>query len=270
MPVVERPLLNYYGGKWTSAPWIISHFPEHKIYVDVFGGAASVLLRKPRSHMEIVNDIDAEIVNVYHMLRDRGDELRRHLALTPYSRAEFYDCIEKTNSDLENARRTIVRSFFGIGDSISNNTGFRNSKSSNTSPASQWHNWLPALDQIIDRFRGVMIEQNSWEAMLEKYDTTETLFYLDPPYVGSTRDGKHGYTYELDDAGHRSLLATIQKLKGHAVLSGYNCDLYDGLKWKRAAKQFKTQGDTSRHEMLWLCPKTVASEKQMELGSGAI
>jgi DNA adenine methylase len=79
----RRPVLRYHGGKWMLAPWIISHFPTHRIYVEPLGGSASVLLRKPRSYAEVYGDLDGEIVNVFLMARERPDELRRALELTP-------------------------------------------------------------------------------------------------------------------------------------------------------------------------------------------
>jgi hypothetical protein len=82
-----RPALRYHGGKWLLAPWIIEHFPDHKIYVEPYGGGASVLLRKPRSYSEVYNELDGDVVNVFRCLRDHGPELRRRLTLTPFARA---------------------------------------------------------------------------------------------------------------------------------------------------------------------------------------
>src|ERR1041385_943962 len=89
--IPTRPVVRYHGGKWNLAPWIISHFPPHRIYVEPFGGAASVLLQKPRSYAEIYNDLDQEVVNVFRILRDRkaARELERLLRLTPFARDEF-------------------------------------------------------------------------------------------------------------------------------------------------------------------------------------
>jgi len=86
---VRRPLIRYHGGKWKLAPWIISHIPSHRIYVELFGGGGSVLLRKARCYSELYNDIDGEIVNLFRVVRDQGEELQRLLHLTPYSREEF-------------------------------------------------------------------------------------------------------------------------------------------------------------------------------------
>jgi DNA adenine methylase len=58
--MIKRPILRYHGGKWRIAPWIISYIPAHKIYVELFGGEGSVLLRKPRSYAEPYNDLDGE------------------------------------------------------------------------------------------------------------------------------------------------------------------------------------------------------------------
>jgi hypothetical protein len=110
---VTRPLLKYHGGKWLLAPWILSYMPEHKVYVEPFGGGGSVLLRKNRAHEEVYNDLDREIVNLFRVVRDNGNDLRRKLELTPYSREEFELSYEPTDDPIEKARRTVVRSFMG-------------------------------------------------------------------------------------------------------------------------------------------------------------
>jgi DNA adenine methylase len=125
-----RPVLRYHGGKWMLAPWILEHFPPHRIYTEAFGGAGSVLMRKPRAKLvEVYNDLDGEIVNLFRLLRDpeTAGALKRLLTATPFARVEFEESYRAHQDALEQARRTVVRSFMGFGsDSASGTkTGFR-------------------------------------------------------------------------------------------------------------------------------------------------
>jgi len=153
-----RPLVRYHGGKWKLAPWIISHLPRHRVYVESFGGGASVLLRKPRSYAEIYNDLDGEIVNLFRMARDHGAELVRVCELTPFARDEFAHAYDSSADPLEQARRTLIRAFMGFSSaaaSAAQRTGFRaNSNRSGTTPAQDWKNYPAHLHSVIDRLRG--------------------------------------------------------------------------------------------------------------------
>jgi DNA adenine methylase len=115
-----RPILRYHGGKWKIADWIIEHLPRHRTYVEPFGGAASVLIKKPRAYAEVYNDLDGEIVNLFCVARDRGEELARAVELTPYARDEFYQSFLPSDDPLEQARRTVLRSFAGFGGKTAN------------------------------------------------------------------------------------------------------------------------------------------------------
>ena len=264
-----RPLLNYMGGKWHHANWIISNFPAHSIYVEPFGGGASVLLLKPRSKREVINDVDDEIVNLYRVVRNRGKELRQRLDMTPHSRTEYLyaHSNQAGKSSLERARRTVVKSYFGIGDSVHNQNGFRSSKTSNTCVATSWRNWQGHLDEIIERFRGVTIECLDYQDVIRKYDSPETLFYMDPPYVWSTRDKSHSYAHEMTDADHKEFLEVVRGIKGMCLISGYNNPIYqESLGWRRVDQEYKTQKATYKVESLWLCPKVERAGIQMNLG----
>lgn len=250
-----RPLLNYFGGKWRIAPWIISAMPKHEIYCEVFGGSISVCLRKERSKREIVNDIDGELVNLYRVARDNGSELKEKLRLTPHSRSEYLLSMSPADNPVERARRTIVRCYFGIGDSfLHNHNSFRNSRESNTCVAKSWKSYWEQFEQITDRLAGVTIECLDWKKMLEKYDSKKTLFYLDPPYVHSTRSKKHNYRNELSTMEHVQLLEVSMALKGKVIISGYSNDWYElSLKdWTRIDRVCAGQSGTSRTEVLWI------------------
>lgn len=252
----KRPALRYHGGKWLLADWIISNFPSHRCYVEPFGGAASVLLKKDRSYAEVYNDLDGELVNLFRVLRDDGDKLRELLYLTPFARDEFFASYAPISDPIEQARRTVARSFMGFGSNSHNKkTGFRaNSNRSGTTPARDWRNFPEALPWMIDRLRGVVIENKNAIDVMKNHDTPETLHYVDPPYVSETRDKGADYRHEMTNEQHRELAAAIHSLQGIVIVSGYTCPLYDELfaGWHRVEKSALADGARERTEVLWL------------------
>ncbi|ABM59470.1 DNA adenine methylase [Verminephrobacter eiseniae] len=263
MTAPARPVLRYHGGKWRLAPWIIGHFPAHRVYVEPFGGAGSVLLRKPRAYAEVYNDLDGELVNLFHVARDRGPALSQALRLTPFARREFIDSYQPSSDCLEQARRTVVRSFMGFGSNSHNKrSGFRNnSNRCGTTPAHDWANYPQALEQVIDRLRGVVIESKDAVSLIGQMDGDGTLFYVDPPYVLSTRDKGHDYRHEMTDADHESLAQTLHRVKGFVVLSGYPNRLYARLfpDWQCIERHVFADGARQRVECLWLNPPCSAA-----------
>ena len=253
---VDRPILRFHGGKWILAPWIISNFPEHRVYVEPFGGAGSVLLRKPRAYAEVFNDLDGEVVNLFRVARDYGDELRRVLSMTPYARSEFLASYRKSNNPIEQARRTVVRSFMGFGsNSHDKATGFRNnSNRSGTTPAHDWANYPEALDGIIERLRGIVIENRDALDLMSQMDSVETLHYVDPPYASETRNAGKDYRFEMSDSDHVKLSGFLMGLKGMVVVSGYDCPLYSNLYagWKRINRKSFADGARPREETLFV------------------
>ena len=262
---VRRPALRYHGGKWMLAKWIISNFPDHRVYVEPFGGAASVLMQKPRSYAEVYNDLDDDVVQLFTVLRsDKADQLVRAITLTPFSRLEFNEAYNPTKDPVERARRTIVRSMMGFGsDSVGKSTsasrgfrpgtGFRaNSNRPGTTPARDFSNYPPILEQAIGRLRGVVIEHRDALECMAQHDSVETLFYVDPPYPHSTRTARRGnYTHEMSEDDHKKLLEFIRGLKGYVILSGYQHPLYDALGWGCEKKKAFADGALERTECLW-------------------
>ena len=234
-----RPILRYHGGKWKLADWIIGNLPKHRVYVEPFGGATSVLIRKPRSYAEVYNDQWDTVVNVFHVLRDpkKSEQLKKLLELTPFSRTEFNKAFRrhpKRMGDVECARLTILRSYAGFGSASTNgeySTGFRcNSNRSGTTPAHDWVNYPRHISTFVDRLKGVVIENRDAKDVIVQHDSVQTLFYVDPPYPHSTRNMQRGnaaYAVEMTDDDHRELAETLQSVCGMVVLSGYACDLYD-------------------------------------------
>lgn len=215
---IKRPALRYHGGKFGSgrstANWIISHLAPHRCYVEPFGGAASVLLCKPRAASEVYNDLDDDLVNFFRVLRTPAQafELERLLRLTPYARAEFDQAKDLDAGDpVERARRLLIRSFMGHGSAglrAYSSTGFRASESSGRFlAATDWSNYPSHVQAFTLRLVGVLIERRPWPQVVERYDDESTLFYLDPPYHHETRTSHahDGYRHEFTDADHEEL-----------------------------------------------------------------
>lgn len=263
---VKRPVLRYHGGKWLMAPWIIQHMPKHKVYVEAFGGGGSVLLRKDRVSAEVYNDLDGLVVNIFRILQDpaKADQVCRRLSLTPYARSEFDRTYTEPADEIEWACFMIMRSFMGHGtDSIGRTcrTGFRGKMTDNRAlPSEAWASWPRSVAEFVDRLRGVVIENRQATEVILRMDTASTLFYVDPPYVSSTRsslDGgrgaSHGYRCELTDDDHVALAEVLSGVKGMVMLSGYSSPLYDELygDWFRLERQSMADGARVRTECLW-------------------
>lgn len=255
-----RPALRWHGGKWLLAPWIISHFPKHQVYVEPFGGAMSVLIRKPVSYAEIYNDLDKAVVNFFRVLRSaRAQDLIEALRLTPFAREEFVEAYAESDDPVEQARRLVIRSFMGFGSNGHNRaTGFRaNSNRSGTTPAHDWVNYPDSLALLVKRLQGVTIENKDAKAVMAQHDASTTLHYVDPPYVFETRaDLSKDYAVELTDDDHAELLTFLRGLRGMVVLSGYPSALYDEAlpDWQRVERKALADGASPRTEVLWINP----------------
>lgn len=296
-----RPVLRWHGGKWKLAPWIIAHFPRHRIYVEPFGGAASVLLRKARAYAEVYNDLDHVVVNLFRVLQDeaKAARLRELLYLTPFARAEFEAALDDADNDIGRARNLIIRSFMGFGSNAHSaspvaarngfkthtrprdayrSTGFRaNSSRSGTTPAHDWANYVDVLPAIIARLRGVIVEHRPAVAVMAQHDGKDTLHYVDPPYMPDTRSPANKYDlkhrmcrHELTPDDHAELLAFVKTLDGMVVLSGYPHPLYDEHlgAWRRIEVAALADGARPRTEVLWINPAASAALDREHAGIG--
>ena len=258
-----RPPVKWHGGKFYLAKMIVEQFPEHHTYVEPFGGAASVLLNKTASPIEVYNDVDERIARLFRVLRDDGDELQRRLALTPYSESEFSECrlAPSELDEIELARRDYVcwrQSIGGRGDAFSA-TLHRVRRGM----ADVVSGYLSAIDEhlpmIVERLRRVQIVQRDAVEVIRKWDSADTLIYCDPPYVASTRSSPDVYGSEMTNEQHEELIDSLLSCKGHVVLSGYASPMYESrLKsWQTietdiANHSASGKAKSRRREMLWI------------------
>ncbi len=264
--MITRPLIRYHGGKFRLASWILQWLPPHRIYTEVYGGAASILLRKARSHGEVYNDIDGDIVNLFRVLRQSKDAARlaQLCALTPYAREEFDMAWEHTDEPIERARRTIVRAQMGFGSAgaTKSSTGLRtDTKREYLTAQTDWRRYPPVLLAIAERLQGVLIENRPALEVLRQHDDPEALHFIDPPYVHETRcrPRSGGYRFEMENDDHKILLDAIQRLEGMVVLCGYDHPIYrealvDWTMKSTSARASGGRGTVTRTECLWLNP----------------
>ncbi len=253
-----RPLLRYHGGKWKVAPWVCSHFPAHRVYVDAFGGGANVLVHKPASRTEIYNDLDGEIVNFWTVVRDHGPELAKLIACTPFSRQEFQSAYESTDDPIERARRTMVRSFMGSSSKgIWKRSGFDNRLNPDgfISRVNAFKDMPEIVLQFAARLEKVVLEQRPAIELVRQYsDRLDSLIYLDPEYLRTTHGSGKIYRHNMTESDHIDLAEAAKTVRGGVAVSGYRSDLYDELYAGWAMYEKATTADTGKKvtECLWV------------------
>ena len=259
-----RAVFRYPGSKWAIAEWIISHFPdgyENMVYLEPFLGSGAVFFYKQPGIVETINDIDGDVVNLFYVLRERPEELKRALELTPYSREEYDKSFEKCEDSLEKARRFMVKTTQAIGAKLGHGKcGWRNHKSMNIGgTACKWGGITETIDAAASRLRGttknlVQIEHMDAFCLIERYNTPEDLIYIDPPYVRSSRKSGALYTHELTDEEHKRLLELIVKSRAKIIISGYDNELYkkalDG--WETDSTMSQTTSSKMACEKIWM------------------
>jgi len=240
-----------------------------------------VLIQKERAYAEVYNDLDGDMVNFFRVVQD--PETRAQLIelclLTPYAREEFELAWQPTDNKVERARRTVIRAQMGFGSAgaTKGKTGFRiDSKRDYGTAMDLWAEYPENIRQVGERFSRVLIENRDALEVMQQHDATNTMHFVDPPYVFDTRVMTHHiyYKHELDDAGHLKLLDCIKTLKGFVAISGYDSELYrDNLSgWDIHTTQARisaNRGAKLRTECLWInqaCTEALkAAERQQRM-----
>lgn len=260
--MVVRPPVKWHGGKRYLARRIVDSFPEHRVYLEPFGGAASVLLNKPPCDVETYNDIDKRITRLFRVLRDHGPKFVEKLQFTPYSQVEFEEAAEypEDADDTAKALCDFIRwrqSFGGKGQSWSYTTG--RARGGMAGDVNAWWTAIEMLPQIIDRLQRVQIVCQSAFDAIPRFDHVEGLIYCDPPYVHSTRTSPNVYHAEMSDSEHQRLAQLLHACKARVVVSGYPSDLYQELYdgWRRVDISIANHASGGRKkkretECLWL------------------
>jgi DNA adenine methylase len=261
----KRIVFGWYGGKFNHLDWLLPLLPPSHHYCEPFAGSAAVLLNREPSPVETYNDIDGEVANFFRSLRDKSEDLIRAIALTPFSREEFYIAINGNDpeiSDIERARRFYVRARQARSGLAQTATLGRWANCKNTSRSgmsgvvSRWLGGVHALPGIAERLLRVQIENRPAIDAIKLYDSPSTLFYCDPPYLHETRGDSKAYGFEMDREGHIGLSMVLKNCVGKVAISGYRCDLMDVLyaNWRRFDSPVKKCHSIKefRQECVWM------------------
>lgn len=250
-------IVKYPGSKWGLADWIISHFPEHHSYLEPFFGSGAVLFNKSRSHIETVNDLDGNVVNLFRWIREDPERLAHEIYYTPYARQVYEEAFTGEPADsLQQAVNFCIRLNMGQGYRTNGErVGWKNDIQGRERAyaARDWCQLPERIMQAAGRLREVQIECRPAVELIRRFNSPKVLIYADPPYVLGTRHGKQ-YRCEMDDTGHEELLDVLLVHKGPVLISGYDSPLYNNkLKgWHREEAVSYSQVGSRKKEVLWM------------------
>lgn len=259
-----RRVLKYPGSKWNIAKQIVTMIPEHHSYVEPFFGSGAVLFNKPESDIEMVNDLDCDVVNLFQCIKEDSEKLARLIMTTPYSR-EMYDSAFKVDPVVEmllgadrfhKACQFLVRCWQGYGfRTIGSKVGWRNDVVGREKAYALWE-WyrLPEwIIEVAERLRKVQIENRPALEVIKRFNHKGVFMYLDPPYLWETRNGKQ-YKHEMSDDEHEDMLKSLLQSEAEIMISGYDSEMYnDYLKgWKRVEIKSCAEQGKPRTEVIWM------------------
>lgn len=250
-------ILKYPGGKWRMANWIISHFPEHHSYLEPFFGSGAVLFNKEPSHIETINDLDGEVINLFECIRKDPERLSREIFLTPYSREVYDKTFEEIPKDpYKRAVNFFIRLNMGHGYRTNGvKVGWKNDVNGRQRAYAvrQWNDTPNLIIEAAQRLKDVQIECMDAVELIRRFNHEDVLIYCDPPYMLNTRRAEQ-YRCEMDDAGHERLLDALLEHKGPVVLSGYETEQYaKKLRgWRKEEKTAYSQVISKKKEVLWM------------------
>jgi len=248
------------GGKYFLRDWLCQHMPGHICYVEPFCGAGHLLFAKSPSQVEVINDIDGYLIAFFRVIQhpEKRQMLIERLNYMLYSRRLWQDIRmnwKQGNLPQDEIERAawwyyLNRTTFS-GDQ--KRGGFAVPSTTGRNPVQSFRNAVDSLKAIAGRLRNVCIENLPYAEVIRRYDSEDTLFYCDPPYLNSEHYyGKGCFT--LQD--HYRLAEFLCNIKNHAMVSHYSNSLYDSLYkgWNRCEYQsfkgsYKSKGDSK--------PKTV-------------
>ncbi len=258
-----RQVLKYPGSKWNIAGQLVELIPPHHSYVEAFAGSLAVLFNKPPSNIETVNDLDHDVVNLFHCIQEDAERLARMVMTTPFSREKYEDTYKLDVWELmmpdepyHKALRFLIQCWQGHGFRTNGyKVGWKNDVQGRESMYALW-NWyrLPEwIIEITERLRKVQIENRPALEVIKRFNYENVFMYIDPPYLLGTRTGKQ-YKHEMTDVDHEELLKTLLQSKAKAMISGYESDMYNDYlqEWSKVTFNSCAEQGKPRTEVVWM------------------
>lgn len=260
-------LISYVGGKSVHLKFIKPLLPVgHYHFVDAMCGGASVALNVDYPLITI-NDINSDVINLFTVLRNQYPAFKRAIKYTPFARQEVIRCADVTDNPVEKARRFYTRALQGFGASQSQNTHLGwGAQYKVVQPSGRhdkhfrvdtWRRKYEMLDGIVEKLRGMQIDNIPVIDLLQRYDKPNTIIYIDPPYQLATRGYRTRYRHEFTNDDHQALAAAANQCRCMIAVSGYASELYSHLYqppvWNmHTAPALKnTTSKTIKTEVLW-------------------
>lgn len=214
---LRSPLI-WFGGKSKLSKYITGLFPEHRTYVEPFGGGASILLQKSPSKQEVFNDSSSDVINFLLVVRENPERFYKAVESLPYSRAlyEKWRYTLPPEDPFERAVWWFYLNRSGIcGAHNGKPGGWRHGRNHNT--AGTYRSAVKLIQPLAGRIKKVNIECKDFRDIIQKYDSPKTFFYCDPPYVNR----EHRYEGGFKKADHIALAELLSRISGKALVS-YN------------------------------------------------
>lgn len=252
-----KSVLKYPGAKNSIADEIISRIPKHHTYVEPYFGSGAVFFAKEPSNIEMINDMDNDICNLFECIKSDSERLARLVLSTPFARNEYDKTFEVEEKEpYMKALQLLTKCWQGHGFRTNGyKVGWKNDVQGRERMYALW-NWyrLPEwIIEIAERLRCVQIENRHALEVINRFNYENVFMYLDPPYVLGTRTGKQ-YKWEMTDSDHEELLITILQSKAQIIISGYDSEMYsDYLKdWTKVELKANAEYGLKRTEVLWM------------------
>jgi len=209
-----KPIIPWIGGKKRISNEIMKRFPKHTCYVEPFAGGAAIFWAKEPAKVEVINDINGDLVNLYRVVKHHLEEFLRQFKWALASR-QIYEWEKmsrgETLTDIQRAARFFYLQKLGFGGSVaSHNFG----TATTSRPRFNLLRLEEDLSQAHLRLASAYIEQMQWDKLIERYDRPHTLFYLDPPYW---QTAGYGVPFEFDQYERMAQMA--REAQGSVVIS---------------------------------------------------